>query len=232
MASERKASSLSRWPKPLRIVVGRPRLFLAILVGVGAAVLLTLYSTEVRGVTRLLIAWDVGVSLYLILAYRMIANSSVRDIHRQYLLQDEGGFAILVLTVVSACASAGAVFAWLQVATRAETFALPGLAFLIVTIALSWAFINTIFALHYAHQYYAEHQQQGGGLIFPGDPEPTYWDFVYFAFGIGTATQVSDVQITSRRIRRTVTVQGIVAFFFNVMVIALVVGLVGDGIQN
>jgi uncharacterized membrane protein len=69
-------------------------------------------------------------------------------------------------------------------------------------------------------------------LIFPGDPEPTYWDFVYLAFSISTATQVSDVEISSKRIRRTVTVHGIVAFLFNVTVIALTVGLVGDAIQN
>jgi uncharacterized membrane protein len=230
MTTPRSASR--RWPKPVRIALGRPRLLVSVLVAIGTALVLPLLSDEVRGVTCFLIAWDVGVALYLFLAYRMIARSGVREIHRQYLAQDEGGFAILVLTVVSACASAGAVFVWLELATRAETFALPGLMFLIGTIVLSWAFINTIFALHYAHQYYAEHQQKGGGLIFPGDPEPTYWDFVYFAFGIGTATQVSDVQITSRRIRRTVMVQGIVAFFFNVMVIALTVGLLGDGIQN
>ena len=146
----------------------------------------------------------------------------------------EGGFAILVLTIVSACASVGAVFAWLEIATRAETFAFPGLAFLLLTIMLSWAFIQTMFALHYAHEFYAEHDhsKKGGGLIFPHDPEPTYWDFVYLAFSIGTATQVSDVEISSKRIRRTVTLHGIVSFFFNVMVIALTVGLVGDAIQN
>jgi uncharacterized membrane protein len=81
-----------------------------------------------------------------------------------------------------------------------------------------------MFALHYAHEYYAEHGKRGGGLIFPRDPVPDY--------SIGTATQVSDVEITSKRIRRTVTVHGIVAFFFNVTVIALTVGLVGDAVQT
>ena len=90
-------------------------------------------------------------------------HSGVTEIHRQYLAQDEGGFAILVLTIVSACASVGAVFAWLEIATRAETFALRGLAFLLPTIMLSWAFIHTMFAFHYAHEFYAEHY----GLIFP-----------------------------------------------------------------
>ena len=221
-----------KWPLLLRIVSARPRLFLSILAGFAVGALLPLYVTELRGVTRFLVAWDFGVGLYLILAFWMIAHSGVREIHRQYFAQDEGGFAILVLTIVSACASVGAVFAWLEIATRAETFALPGLVFLLLTIMLSWAFIQTMFALHYAHEFYSEHHKTGGGLIFPHDPEPTYWDFVYFAFAIGTATQVSDVEITSKRIRRTVTVHGIVSFFFNVTVIALTVGLVGDAIQN
>jgi uncharacterized membrane protein len=221
-----------KWPLLLRIVSARPRLFLSILVGFAVGALLPLYVTELRGLTRFLVAWDFGVGLYLILAFWMIAHSGVTEIHRQYLAQDEGGFAILVLTIVSACASVGAVFAWLEIATRAETFALPGLAFLLLTIMMSWAFIHTMFALHYAHEFYAEHHKTGGGLIFPRDPEPTYWDFVYLAFSIGTATQVSDVEISSKRIRRTVTLHGIVSFFFNVTVIALTVGLVGDAIQN
>jgi uncharacterized membrane protein len=221
-----------KWPLLLRIVSARPRLFLSILAGFAVGALLPVYVTELRGVTRFLVAWDFGVGLYLILAFWMIANSGVREIHRQYLAQDEGGFAILVLTIVSACASVGAVFVWLEIATRAETFATPGLVFLLLTIMLSWAFIQTMFALHYAHEFYAEHHKTGGGLIFPRDPEPTYWNFVYFAFAIDTATQVSDVEIRSKRIRRTVTVHGIVSFFFNVMVIALTIGLVGDAIQN
>jgi uncharacterized membrane protein len=221
-----------KWPLLLRIVSARPRLFLSILAGFAVGALLPLYVTELRGVTRFLVAWDFGVGLYLILAFWMIAHSGVREIHRQYSAQDEGGVAILALTIVSACASVGAVFAWLEIATRAETFALPGLAFLLLTIMMSWAFIHTMFALHYAHEFYAEHHKTGGGLIFPRDPEPTYWDFVYLAFSIGTATQVSDVEISSKRIRRTVTLHGIVSFFFNVTVIALTVGLVGDAIQN
>jgi uncharacterized membrane protein len=137
-----------------------------------------------------------------------------------------------VLTIISAAASVGAVFAWLESATPAETFAPRALGFLLLTIMLSLAFIHTMFALHYAHEYYSEHHKTGSGLIFPGDSEPTYWDFVYLAFSIGTVTQVSDVEISSKRIRRTVTVHGIVAFFFNVTMIALTVGLVGDAIQN
>jgi uncharacterized membrane protein len=229
---QQKQKAHKRWPKPVRIVRARPRLFLSTLAGLGVAALLPLYADDLLGVTCFLIGWDIGVGLYLILAFWMIAHSSASEVHRQSLLQDEGGFAILVLTIVSAAASIGAVVAWLEYATRSETFAPQSLVFLLLTIMLSWGFIQTMFALHYAHEYYAGPDETGEGLIFPHDPEPTYWDFVYFAFGIGTSTQVSDVEITSKRIRQTVTVHGIVAFFFNVTVIALTVGLVGDAIQN
>jgi uncharacterized membrane protein len=230
-----KANLMTRrkWPLPLRILFARPRLLLSILAGLGVVALLPLLDDELRGVTRFLVGWDVGVALYLALAFRMFVRSDAAHIHRQSLLQDEGGLVILVLTIVAAAASVGAVFAWLELATRAETFARSALVFLLLTIMLSWTFIHTMFALHYAHEFYAEHSSKtGGGLIFPHDPEPSYWDFVYLAFSIGTATQVSDVEISSKRIRRTITVHGVVAFFFNVSVIALTVGLVGDAIQK
>jgi uncharacterized membrane protein len=227
-----KASLTTQRRWPLSILWARPRLLISILVGIAVAVLLPYYFGDLPGVTQFLVSWDVGVGLYLVLAYWMIAHSTVVEIHRQYFLQDEGGLAILVLTIVSAAASVGAVFGWIEMATRAETFSMHGLVLMLLTITLSWAFIHTMFALHYAHEYYAEHQPKGGGLIFPRDHEPDYWDFVYLAFSIGTATSVSDVEVTSKRIRRTVTLHGIVAFFFNVTVIALTVGLVGDAVQR
>jgi uncharacterized membrane protein len=233
-----KFTPRKRWPFPIRVLTARPRLLISILAALVVIILLPVLTDQLRGVTRFLVGWDIGVGLYLILAFWMIAHSGVTEIRRQSKLQDEGGFAILLLTIVSASASFGAVFAWLEMSTRAQTFAPRSLVFLLITLILSWVFIHTMFALHYAHEYYAEPRKSGdgrktgSGLIFPHDPEPTYWDFVYLAFSIGTATQVSDVEISSKRIRRTVTAHGIVAFFFNVTVIALTVGLLGDAIQT
>ena len=108
-----KARAAARRKWPLNILLARPRLLISILVG-----------------------WDVAVGLYLILAFWMTAHSTVADIHRQYLLQDEGGFAILVLTIVSAAASVGAVFEWIEMATRAETFSMHGLALMLLSRSL------------------------------------------------------------------------------------------------
>jgi uncharacterized membrane protein len=94
---------------------------------------------------------------------------------------------------------------------------------------LSWALIHTIFALHYAHEFYDE--IAGGGLAFPGDDkEPDYWDFVYFSFVIGMTSQVSDVGITSKQIRRTAAAHGVVAFFFNAALLALTINLAASAI--
>jgi len=90
-----------------------------------------------------------------------------------------------------------------------------------------------IYALHYAHIYYdsAGHDSGDGvlgGLDFPGEREPDYWDFVYFAFVIGMTCQVSDVQVTARKLRHLVTAQGIIAFFYNTTVVALAVSIAAN----
>ena len=108
-----------------------------------------------------------------------------------------------------------------------EVVAQVGLA--TITIVLSWLFVHTIFALHYAHEYYGE-RRDGiiGGLDFPGDKEPAYWDFLYFSLVIGMTSQVSDVSITSKVIRRIAAVHGVLSFFFNVTVLALTVNIVSN----
>jgi uncharacterized membrane protein len=87
-----------------------------------------------------------------------------------------------------------------------------------------------MFALHYAHEYYGgEDVGRGGGLKFPNETQPDYWDFVYFSFVIGMTFQVSDVQVTGKRVRRLVVAHGVVSFFFSVAIIALMVNI-GSGL--
>jgi uncharacterized membrane protein len=189
---------------------------------------------DLRWVTRFLIGWDVGVSVYLALVAYMMARSEIHHIRRRAVMEDEGQAAILVLTVAAALVSLAAIFAHLGTGAGGRGGPHVGsLVFVALTIGASWTFIHTMFALHYAHEFYSLHGKQGkGGLVFPHDPEPTYWDFVYFAFAIGTSAEVSDVQVTSKRIRRTIWGHGIISFFFNVTLIALTVGLVGDAVQR
>jgi uncharacterized membrane protein len=216
-----------RMPKPVRIVRARPRLFISALIGL---IIAALCPSDWRIATRLLVGWDLGLALYLGLALRMMAVAEVRHIRMRAKLQDEGQFTILALTATAALASLGAIIALLGMSgqdNREPIHLLLG----VVTILLSWTFTHVMFALHYAHEFYDQNGGKGGGLIFPGDlHEPDYWDFVYFSFVIGMTSQVSDVAITCRPIRHTVSAHGIISFFFNVTLLALTVNIAASAI--
>ena len=213
-----------RGPWALRIVRARPRLFWSAAVGGVVAAVLAL--TSWRPATRLLVGWNVGVVLYLVLVAHMMWRSDIDRIRDRATEEDEGQLAILLLTVLAALASLGAIFAELASSTGGR----PALrvAQAALTILLSWVFIHTIFALHYAHEFY---DVTAGGLTFPqGGGDPDYWDFVYFSFVIGMTSQVSDVAVTSQEIRRIVTAHGVLSFIFNATLLALTVNLAASAI--
>jgi uncharacterized membrane protein len=210
--------------KPVRVVYARPRTFFAIAIGILAFFLL---PGSLRLVTRLLIGWDIFVALYLVLVYLMVLRSGLVHIRRNAVLQDDGRFLILLVVAVGAFASIAAIVSELGANHRGA----PELTLATVTIALSWAAVHTIFALHYAHEYYR--RAKPGGLQFPSGDEhdhADYWDFVYFSFVIGMTAQVSDVGITDKTIRRTATAHGIISFVFNTALVALMVNIAASAI--
>jgi len=212
-------------PLLLRIVQIRPRLFISLGIGALVTVVLMVF-TDWRTATRLLVGWDIYVGLYLALVAHLMSGADIQRIRGRAAVEDEGQFAILMLTVVAALASLGAIFSELGIGAgrRPAHVVLAAL-----TILLSWAFIHTIFALHYAHEFYDE--DIGGGLAFPGgETEPDYWDFVYFSFVIGMTSQVSDVGVTHKEIRRTVAAHGVVSFVFNAALLALTVNIAASAI--
>lgn len=209
----------------VRMARGHARLWLAMAMGVVAyAVLLG----EWRIVTRVLASWDAALVLYLTLTLSMMAGKPATEIRKQAALQDEGALAIMVLVVVASLASLGAIFA--ELATGDDKPAgLWAHILAIATVVLSWCFIQTIFALHYAHDFYGG-GKRANGLNFPGDDKPDYWDFMYFSFVVGMTFQVSDVAVTNKWIRRSVVVHGIVSFFYTTTVVALTVNMAASAI--
>jgi uncharacterized membrane protein len=215
----------------VRVARSRPRLFGSAAVGVVATAALA-SLTAWRPVTRLLVGWDIGVTLYLVLVLHLMTGAGVHHIRRDAQSQDEGRFTILVLTVAAALASLAAILAELASPTGSAVARSPiQLVLATFTILLSWTLIHTIFALHYAHEFYDDSPARGRSLAFPGgDTEPDYWDFVYFSFVIGMTSQVSDVGITSKLVRRTVAAHGIISFFFNAALLALTVNIAASAI--
>ena len=218
-----------RPPRVVRIVRARPRLFVA--AGVGALVMAALAWWTGSRLASFLVGWDVCVGLYLILAFEVMAGSDVHQIRERAAEQDEGQVAVLAGTVAAALVSLAGILFELAGAGGPGPSMYWGKIAAGLAIFLSWAFIHTIFALHYAHEFYD--RDGGGGMAFPGGgEEPDYWDFVYFSFVIGMTSQVSDVGVTTKTVRRTVTAVGVVSFAFNTALLALSVGLAGNALQR
>ena len=212
---------------PLRMARLHAKLLIAIAVGIAVA---AIAPADWRIWTRLLCGWDVGVVVYLIVMHATFRSYSVERIRKRAAQQDEGAFAILVLTMAATIASMVAIVFELGGLKHASEAAAAGqLATAVVTILLSWAFMHTIFAIHYAHEYYGERRDKKlGGLKFPGDGEPDYRDFVYFSLVIAMTSQVSDVAITSSAIRHVVSLHAVLSFFFNLTILALTVNMISN----
>jgi uncharacterized membrane protein len=207
-------------------VRGRPRLLICTAFG---AALTAVLPEAMPLTTRILIGWDAGILMYLIVAGTMMAGSEVAQMRERAKLEDDSATAFLVVNLGAAMASFVAIAAELHGIHEApageQTFRL-GLAGL--TIFCTWFFFNLIFALHYAHDYYGDDGARRG-LTFPGRDDPDYFDFLYFSFTIGAAAQTSDVIIVSRRMRRIVLAHTVLAFLFNTTVLAFAIN-VGAGI--
>jgi len=132
-----------------------------------------------------------------------------------------------VLVVVSAVASLAAIAGELAVVKDMHGFAKSAhIALAGSTVLTSWAFIQVMFALHYAHDYYAAvcHSRLAG-LQFPGEDEPDYGDFFYFAAVIGTSGQTADVSFATKPMRRIGSMHCILAYLFNTTVLALLINI-------
>jgi uncharacterized membrane protein len=217
-------------PLPIRVVKLHVILVTATLVGLAVAGLM---PAGFRLAPRLLLGWDVGLVIYLTLTHWMMMRADIARIKKRASEQDEGEFFILVMSISATIASMVAIVSLLGDSKHApEMLALYEALLAMATIVLSWAFVHTIFAIHYAHEYYGE-RGDGiiGGLNFPGDSKPDYRDFLYFSLVIGMTSQVSDVAITSKVIRRVAAMHGVLSFFFNLTVLALTVNMLSNLIQ-
>jgi uncharacterized membrane protein len=155
--------------------------------------------------TRAVVSWDLGVLVYLCLAWWLIARADARMTRDHALGQDQSGYVVFLFVVGAACASIVAI--GFVVGTIKELAFWSRAWHLTLTIGAlisSWLLIQTVFAFHYARRYYAISQLErttSPELLFPGSREPDYLDFAYYAFVVGMTSQVSDVAVTSRQMR-------------------------------
>jgi uncharacterized membrane protein len=213
-------------PYLVRLLLARPRLWASTVAGLATFLYLP-DSIAQLAVTRAIVGWNAGATLYLLLAMKMMFWSTHERMRTRALQQDEGRVVVLLLVFTAAVACIGAIVAELAVVKGLHgTLRYAHLGLAALTIVTSWAFTQTMFALHYAHDYYATVLQgEHGGLEFPGGQPPDYGDFLYFACVIGTSGQTADVSFTSRKMRRIGTLHCVLAFFFNTTLVALTINI-------
>jgi uncharacterized membrane protein len=213
-------------PALVRLLLSRPRLLISVAVGL-ATVFALPNEVAHQTITRAIAGWNLGACLYFVLAMRMMFWSTHERMRTRALQHDEGSAVVLFLVVTAALMCIGAIVA--ELAVVKDLHGVPRyahIALAVLTIVSSWAFTQVMFALHYAHDYYATQVRgEHGGLDFPGGHPPDYGDFLYFSCIIGTSGQTADVSFTSRRMRRTGTLHCVLAFFFNTTLLALTINI-------
>lgn len=185
--------------------------------------------------SQALLAWTVGASTYLVLSWWLAVAFDAKRTRARAQAQDQPGMTLFVLLLLSVFASFTAIALMLQhVKDLSGMQRAAHLALSLLALAASWLLMQTIFAFRYAHVYYQEElrgQPHGAGLDFPGKLSPDYFDFLYYAHVVGMTSQVSDVVVTSRQMRRLTLLHSVSAFGFNMLVLALSINVMAGAIQ-
>jgi uncharacterized membrane protein len=226
-ANVRLVDLISRLDARHRLVLG---------LAAGAAVFfaarghLRIWSAAIAG-------WNAVAVVILVLDWLTILTTPQRKIRQLAQQQDLSRFLVFLFVVVTASAALFAV-GFLVSVKRGQTdpHFITHLLLTLMTVIFSWTLVHTVYGLRYAHAFYGDSDEPGvnqhaGGLIFPGDHPPDYFDFAYFSFVVGMTCQVSDVQITSRRMRRITLFHSVLSFGFNTIILALLINIAVSGLS-
>ena len=201
---------------------------LIIALAISAIVLALLYNHH-SAPMLVLLTWISFASTIILLDWIIIITSHPREVRKIAKLQDSSRTIIFLFVIAASLASMVAIIYLLKSSKGVAKNEHILLA--ITAVVVSWWLVHTIFTLLYAHLYYDTDTDDGrkldeGGLDFPTKEEPDYLDFVYFSFVIGMTFQVSDVTISSRKIRRFVLLHALMSFAFNTAILALSINVI------
>jgi uncharacterized membrane protein len=211
-----------------------------LLIGLAVAFIIFLLSQRTPPAIQFILVWSSFCFTILLMLWAIIFTTTAAEV-RVIAGKQDSSRAIISIFVL--CASVVSLFAVVFLMRSLPNPNQPGypyhVGFAILSVILSWIMIHTIFAIRYTHLYYnllfeerMSQKEHKGGLIFPSDDPPDYFDFAYFSFVIGMTWQVSDIQITSKRIRRIVLLHALLSFIYNTVILALTINIISGLIQR
>ena len=172
-------------------------------------------------------SFDLAAIIFFVIISPLL-NDRADEMRQSAMKNDANRAGLLVITAIVMGAILAAVSTELMQKQRPHT---AEILLIVGTLSLAWLFSNVIFALHYAHLFYASAADRTDrrGIEFPLTPEPDYWDFLYFSTCLGMTFQVSDMNITASGVRRVVMFHCLAAFVFNLGIIAFSINVLGGG---
>ena len=216
-----------------RSVQNRPHFFIALIFGVIVASLLA-WLTSWKWSTILLASWNGSISLYLLHVWKLMRSADHSQMQQQAKKQDESKWVIMLIVLLAITMSLVAILVQLSQLPSGHYEKLGHVALALLTIISAWLFMHTVFALHYAHDFYMalSRNEENGGLDFPGTEHPTYPDFLYFSYIIGTSAQTADVSITNKHMRLLNLFHAVLSFGFNTTILAICINVAAGFITN
>ncbi|PWB33930.1 DUF1345 domain-containing protein [Pseudomonas sp. SDI] len=177
-------------------------------------------------VQRVLIGWNVGVWLYLLLVGWLTVRASPERVRKVASIEDENAGLVLITVSIAAIASLAALTLQLAGSQGLDSPSrVLHYLYTAVTIAGSWLLIGTVFSLHYARLFYND-EGKAPVLRFPeGECTPDYWDFHYFSFTLSVAVQTSDVGVAGRGLRKVVLAHSLIGFVFNTAILGFTINI-------
>jgi uncharacterized membrane protein len=205
-----------------------PRLWVSFFAGLA---LFFFLPSDWSTLSRVLVCWNSGVVLFLVLVFFWMTRLSAEQICTKYIEEDESAPFILVVVLVAAVASLFAIVQPLATmkqvsgSVRIAHFALAAL-----TLIDSWILVPVMFTTHYADMFYSVNDDDRP-LHFPNTPMPVFWDFAYFSFTISAACQTADVSTKNASVRKVVIAHTLISFLFNASILGFAInvtaGLIG-----
>ncbi|WP_407484660.1 DUF1345 domain-containing protein [Elizabethkingia anophelis] len=173
---------------------------------------------------RILITWLGFAITYISICWITIFKMSVTEIIRKASIEDGSKTFVFLLVILASFACLFTVLLMVMGFNDKNISQWFMVLIAVGSMISSWALVHTLYTFHYAHLYYKT--KGGKGLDYPGDEKPDYLDFAYFSFVMGCTFQVSDVEISSKEIRRVALFHGLLSFALNTFVVALTINII------
>ncbi|GAB3903147.1 DUF1345 domain-containing protein [Mucilaginibacter boryungensis] len=194
--------------------------------------------TSLSTIGVVLLTWSSFALSVIIMDWILIFTCHPKEVRNVARIEDSSRTLIFIFVIGAALVSLVSILFLLKSDKQLSQAQITGHVILsMISVVVSWWLVHTIFSMRYAHMFYSTNPDGAGkkplgGLDFPGGEEPDYLDFVYFSFVLGTTFQVSDVEISSRRIRRLALIHGLIAFAFNTAILALSINVVSGLVSH